>query len=131
MRVIVTGSREWSEVIIFSLAMDVMWRRFAEHSKPGDQLTVVHGACPTGADYLASLWCQQKIREGQPVIEEKHPAQWRKLGKRAGIVRNEEMVAAGADLVLAFPLPQGKGTQHAMKISRAKNIHVINYGREA
>lgn len=119
MRVIVTGSRDWKD-------MYAVYDALGELLKPGGELTVVHGDCPTGADRFASLWCK-----GKPVTEERHPAQWDRFGRSAGVRRNAEMVALGADLVLAFPLPQGSGTQNCMLISRQKDIHVINYGKEA
>ena len=73
------------------------------------EITLVHGDA-TGADRMAEdLWRQT----GMPV--ERHPANWRAHGRLAGPVRNRAMVAAGADLCLAFPLGESKGTRGCMR----------------
>jgi hypothetical protein len=37
------------------------------------------------------------------------------------------MVEAGADLVLAFPMPEGSGTQDAMRLAEEAGIKVKEY----
>lgn len=91
-RVLVTGSRDWSKPLT---VRDELNR--ARASAGG--LTVVHGACPRGADAIASAWAVALKRAG--VVEEQHPADWSK-GRGAGFVRNAHMVKLGADLTLAF-----------------------------
>lgn len=106
-RVIVTGSRTWPDDLAVRLAL----ARVALSDAPmSSVLTVVHGACPTGADATAAAWCRLIRKSGNdPVIgrdlrlrEEPHPADWKAHGRAAGPIRNQEMVDAGADLVLAF-----------------------------
>src|SRR3954468_18319972 len=63
--------------------------------------SVVHGVCPLGADAQASAWARTRQREGWPVVEEPHPADW-SSGRGAGFRRNEQIVALGADAALAF-----------------------------
>lgn len=95
MRVIVTGSRDWEdEGMVGCLLGYVLELADAK----GEELTVVHGACSTGADRHASDWAW--LRPGAK--EEPHRADWRRYGAQAGPVRNKEMVDAGADLCLAF-----------------------------
>ena len=109
-RVIVTGSRTWPDEGAVWLALN----RVAWHDVPmSSVLTVIHGACPTGADAAAAAWCRLIRKSGNdPVIgrdlrlrEEPHPADWKLPGRRGGPIRNQEMVDAGADLVLAFVMP--------------------------
>lgn len=121
MRVIVTGSRDWGD-------RDAVWSAMAAVALavPHDEsLTFVHGGCPTGADAFAHYWA--KIYGATVGV---FPADWEKHGKRAGPLRNAEMVKAGADLVLAFPLPGGKGTQHMIRIAREAGIPVKVWGEE-
>ncbi|WP_405490412.1 SLOG family protein [Nocardia sp. NBC_00511] len=115
LRVIVTGSRNYpcEDDVWEALAMAL-----AEHCDPGDTFTVVHGACPTRADAHAASWIRLPDGgSGVAIVEEPHPADWatctpdcyhrpREDGRcpAAGPRRNAEMVALGADLVLAFPL---------------------------
>lgn len=98
-RILVTGSRDWSDI---ELVRDALVHAAYQHFP----LTVVHGACPTGADAIASWWVRQFSRN-LDVTEEKHPAQrhpQRDFGSwpAAGPRRNAFMVGLGADLCLAF-----------------------------
>jgi hypothetical protein len=70
-------------------------------------VVVVQGECPYGGvDLVAKKWA-----EGSPgVASEGHPAEWDRLGRRAGPVRNAHMVSLGADVCLAFPAKGSRGT---------------------
>jgi hypothetical protein len=118
----VTGSRKWNKswVVHFELA-----RAFLFYGP----FALVHGDCPTGADADARHWFEVA---GQflDCREERHPADWVRHGKAAGPIRNIEMVKAGADLVLAYPLPGGSGTQHTIDLARKAGIEVRIWGDE-
>ena len=99
-RVIVTGSRDWTDDAAVYLELN---RVVVE--QPGRDLVVVHGACPAGPDMFASCWVQAWASERAPtgrIVEEPWPAAWDTYGNGAGMVRNTAMVNAGADLCLAF-----------------------------
>lgn len=70
------------------------------------EITVVHGAA-RGADSLAG----RAARE-MGWTEEQHPALWDKYGKKAGFLRNQEMLDSGIDYALVFP--GGTGTYDMM-----------------
>lgn len=90
-RVLITGSRTWDD-------MGVIAGVLAGHYREGAIL--VSGACPRGADVLAEeYWA---LLGGQV---ERHPASWSAYGKRAGYVRNAQMVNAGADVCACFLMP--------------------------
>jgi hypothetical protein len=90
MRILVTGSRDWTD-------RDSVWSALSRHASVVG-VTVVHGDRPTGADAFAQRWT-----EHQPdVTPEAHPADWEAHGRAAGPLRNKEMVSLGADLCLAF-----------------------------
>lgn len=120
MRVIVTGSRHWegpwAEEKVFDVLM--MLRLFA--LSVGQELTIVHGACPTGADLITDIWCQ---RTGTKM--ERHPADWKRFGKGAGPRRNQEMLDLGADMVIGFHRDNSTGTGHMLAIARHARIFPI------
>jgi hypothetical protein len=116
-RILVTGSRNWSDR---NLIIATLKRYDDTHT------TLVSGACPTGADLIAE---QEAERFGWNI--ERHPANWDKYGKSAGPRRNQEMVDAGADICLAFPLPDSRGTWDCTRRAIAANIPVIIQGRSA
>ena len=49
MRVIVTGSRKWTDS---KAVFDALWDVFHEHGA----FQLIHGACSTGADSMAAYW---------------------------------------------------------------------------
>ena len=87
-RILITGSRKFTDLTIIEAAL------LAEG--PG---TVVHG-CADGTDQLAHQIAMKYRIQGYTV--EPHPAKWRALGDGAGRIRDEELVALGADVCLAF-----------------------------
>jgi hypothetical protein len=117
-RVIVTGSRAWEGNAVY----DALWATYHEHGA----FQLIHGACSTGADDQAHRWFGM-VGSKLGCTEQRWPASWEKYGKRAGPMRNERMVEAGADLVLAFPSPEGSGTQHTMKLAREAGIEVKEF----
>lgn len=85
----------------------------------GGQVVVVEGRCPKGGvDRAAQKWA-----EATPgVVDKPYPADWSTHGKAAGMIRNAEMVAAGADICLAFPGPDSVGTWDCLKKAAAAGI---------
>ena len=120
-RVLVTGSRYWPAPQVVHDALDE-----AFSYAPRRPFVLVHGACRHGADEHARLWAVAAAVTCA-VIEEPHPADWFRLGNSAGPARNREMVAAGADLCLAFPLPNSVGTQHTIRLAERAGIPVRRY----
>jgi hypothetical protein len=108
MRVIVTGSRGWSDrYFIADVLADL----------PGDTV-IVHGAAK-GVDKVAA----QEAQKLGLLIEE-HPAEWERYGKSAGIIRNEKMACLGADLCIAFWDGRSRGTQDMMERAAAHGIPI-------
>lgn len=120
MRVLVTGSRDWTDRRAVWFAI---FNQYLDCDNPAD-FTVVHGDCPTGADRIAHEFCAwQPLR----VTEERHPADWDVHGKAAGPLRNQVMVDLGADICLAFPLGDSRGTRDCMRRAQAAGIPIINH----
>lgn len=111
LRVLVTGSRSWTareEVygVLDELRPDI----------------VIHGGCPTGADAMASAWCQL-----HGVAEDVFPADWEVHGRRAGYLRNQAMIDEGPDLVVAFRREGSRGTQMTIDLARKAGLQVRIY----
>jgi len=122
MRILITGSRDWDD--FHAVENSILGALYdAEVSPYDDDIVVVHGACPTGADAAADqvgrLWA---------FGVEAWPADWTSHGKAAGPIRNQQMVNAGADLCLAFPLGESRGTRDCVRRADAAGIPVLNYG---
>lgn len=105
MRILITGDRNWYSL---ELAKRVLGRLVARY---GREITIVHGAAP-GVDQSFADACRSL-----EIADEPHPADWDRLGRRAGPVRNGEMVAAGAGLCVAFhrDLERSKGTKDCVR----------------
>lgn len=133
-RVLVTGSRDWSDAEAIDTALSAMARGAAEGGYDG--MTVVHGGA-SGADSLAQRWASLRRDAGQPVVPEPHPARWSR-GASAGMERNREMVDLGADVCVAFvgpcnrprcrrPKPHDShGTAQCMRLAERAGIHVVS-----
>ncbi|MEU6988200.1 SLOG family protein [Streptomyces sp. NPDC046324] len=65
-----SDSRDWTDRDAVREALDDIYVR-TPHSR---LLVVIHGACPTGADAIASAWVREQRRPWL-VTEERHPAQ--------------------------------------------------------
>lgn len=102
-RILVTGSREWSDeiAVINALNLAAFMLQAAQLREP--EITLVHGGAQ-GLDAIAA-----RIARSRGWIVEEHRADWRVHGKAAGPVRNAEMVKLGADLCVAFPVPLPSG----------------------
>jgi len=113
-RLLVTGSRDWSNEATIYAALD----SFAEHGRP----TLVHGAC-RGADTIAAdYWTSLGL------TTEPHPANWTRYGRRrAGVIRNQQMVQLGADWCLAFILNESAGASNCVKLCKAAGIPTTIY----
>lgn len=116
MRVLICGGRDYSDRALFERVMEP-YRSTAT--------TIIHGACPTGADAMADDWPNAY---GQHT--ERYPADWRTNGSAAGPIRNQRMLDDGQpDLVIAFP--GGRGTADMVRRAKAAGVQVIEVSASA
>ena len=109
MRILVCGGRDFSDYKLLSQHLN-------EYIQQG--LVIIHGAA-RGADSLAMTWALDNADS-----HEAYPADWNKYGKRAGYIRNVQMLNEGKpDLVIAFP--GGKGTQMMINLAEAAGVPVV------
>lgn len=118
LRVLVTGTRDTTATQDTFVARTLA-RVCGEALGNGRPVVIVEGRCPKGGvDRAAQRWA-----ESTPgVTDEGHPADWKQYGKRAGMIRNGEMVHAGADICVAFPGPGSIGTWDCLKKAAAAGI---------
>src|SRR4051812_39035813 len=96
MRIVVTGGRDYDDITAVDRALT------AVHRKHGIDVLIQGGA--RGADYFCASWAA-----GHNVPVDSYPADWNRHGKRAGILRNQQMIDEGRpDAAVAFP--GGRGT---------------------
>lgn len=117
-RVLVTGSRDWDDVTTIGAALE---QALIDAGHPGP-VVVVHGACPSGADWHADRYARWMRGRGVSIDVEKHPANWQLNGKRAGFIRNAQMVNLGADLCLAFIKDGSRGASHTARLAEEAGI---------
>ena len=113
MRVLVTGSRDWTDRRVIYDALD----RF--HGESERIEAIIEGGA-RGADRIARQWGAGR---GLPVLTIE--ANWSFYSGNAGHIRNGWLLKYGRpDLVLAFPLPQSKGTWDMVKQAMAAQVKV-------
>lgn len=118
MRILITGSRNWEDREAIRQALIKAGQAAGVHPQA---VTVVHGGA-RGADRIAG----ELAREFGCSVEV-HRADWERYGKRAGFVRNAAMVNAGADVCLAFPLGESRGTRHCMREAEKAGIEISEW----
>ena len=110
MRLLVCGGRDFNDKeIVFHLLNQL-------HTN--DPVSILIHGDAAGADSLGKKWANEtgvKCRA--------FPADWKTHGKKAGILRNLEMVKYGVDVIVAFP--GGKGTANMITLAKKNNITLI------
>lgn len=108
-RVLVCGGRDWQDA-------QAVHRRLDELQPEA----VLQGGA-SGADKAARAWARK-----HGVHCETWAADWKRKGKAAGPIRNQDMLDYGRpDLVLAFP--GGRGTADIVRRARRAGVPVITH----
>lgn len=119
-RILVTGSRNWTDRETIDAALR---RAYIELSDDGSEVVLVHGDCHLGgADIIA-----RDIWHSHGLTDEPHPAEMGPNGHVLGPERNKRMVDLGADVCLAFPLSDSRGTLNCMRYAHQAGIPVRTY----
>lgn len=109
-RVLITGSRNWTDVTTILKALEEL----------PEGSVICHGAA-AGADTIAA-----EVAEELGIPSFAYPAKWREQGRAAGPIRNQYMLDDfKPDLVLAFPMPGSVGTVDMMKRAEKAGIPVV------
>ena len=127
---VVTGSRDWDgnpDSIMGTL------RDFAARFT-GYRPELWHGACQ-GERSVDTLAADRAVALGWKVVP--FPADWRGLGKRAGPVRNRQMIGNVVETIgefdrvecHAWPMPNSRGTWDCVNVARKSGIVVVVHER--
>lgn len=118
LKVIIAGGRDFSDYHLLKIECD----RLLSNVLP--DVEVVSGKA-RGADTLGEVYAKEK-----GLLVKEFPADWKRLGKKAGYIRNAQM-ADYADAVIAFWDGESRGTKHMIEIAREAglNVKVVRYGK--
>lgn len=125
MKIIVTGARRLADLDLVHTSLKAVVSSLSSgegHPLLRDtEVTIIHGGA-TGADELAD---QVAKAYGWAVVKFLPD---RSKGKRGYYLRNKQMVDFGADVCVAFPVGESKGTRMTMALARQAGIPVVNFG---
>jgi hypothetical protein len=106
MKLAIIGSRTFNN---YKLLQETL-----EQYKP--EITLIISGAAKGADLLGEKWALEN--NIQTLI---FPANWNKYGKRAGYIRNEDIIK-NCDYCIAFWDGESKGTKHSISLCKKYNI---------
>lgn len=114
-RILVCGGREYNDQERVNKILDAAARALADRP-----VTIIHGNA-RGADQCADVWAKDRQVQVRPF-----PADWDTHGKRAGFIRNKQMLDEGKPhAVIAFP--GGIGTRMMVGLAKRYNIPTKEY----
>ena len=105
-RVVIGGTRYFSDYELLCSFVDKCLM-----NQKGKDITIISGGC-RGTDKLGERYAKER---GYKL--EVFTAEWDKLGKKAGVIRNEEMVIS-ADYVIAFWDGESRGTYNLLTLAK-------------
>lgn len=114
-RIIIAGSRTFNDYEGLRKVVSNFVKRNNINKKY--EIEIVSGGA-NGADKLG-----EELAKKNDIKLEIFPAQWDKLGKRAGYVRNSEMANWGTHL-LAFWDGESRGTKHMIELAKKKGLEI-------
>lgn len=109
-RILACGSRTWTDKHRITTILGRFW---TDH-----EAVLIHGDC-RGADRIAG---QVGHEFGWTVIPV--PADWKRHGRKAGFVRNVQMLDMQPTRVIAFVRGESRGTMHTVNEARKRGITV-------
>ncbi len=118
----VIGSRSFNDYETLEYEIDRIFK-YKKLDKPDRNMCIVSGGA-RGADRLAKRYAD----EHTDVHYVEHPADWKTHGKKAGMIRNLDIVK-DSRMVLAFWNGKSKGTKHTLGLAQTlgKQIKVVRF----
>lgn len=114
-RVIIAGSRKFSDYQKLKENCDRILREKLEDE---ECCVIIVSGHAQGADTLGEQYARERGLQ-----LDAHPADWKKYGRSAGVIRNKEM-AENADALIAFPQEgeENRGTRNMVKIALTRGL---------
>lgn len=113
-RLLIAGTREFNDYDFLRRNMDYVVKEALQEY----EIEVISGTA-RGADRLGERWAADR---GYKVI--RFPADWDQFGKRAGMIRNQDMVNC-ADYAVYFWDGTSPGTKVCIDMAKRKEIPVL------
>ena len=111
------------KVILFTGGRDIYPGKIIANILDEEKPDLVIVGCAHGVDLAVRDVCHE---HGIPVAQ--FVADWRKHGRKAGVLRNQDMVSAMVELggtqVYALPGPNSRGTYDCMRRARSHDLNV-------
>lgn len=116
-KVIIAGSRKFSD---YGKLKDNCNRILGGRLEDGECKVVIVSGHAKGADSLGEQYARERGLD-----TDVHPADWKRYGRAAGMIRNREM-AEVADALIAFPQEgeENRGTRNMIKLAEKKQLEV-------
>jgi len=108
MRVIIAGSREVKSYDVVEEAI----------KESGFAISQVVSGMASGVDALGVLWAKEN-----DVLLAEYPADWKRYGRAAGMIRNKQM-SENADALVAIWDGKSHGTQNMIGTAKAQGLMV-------
>lgn len=116
MIILVCGGRDYGKTLLEQDDFFTVLHRI--DMERGPIVRVVTGGA-RGADSLAEYWAK-----GKNIDTATYPAEWGKYGKKAGPIRNRDMLK-NEDIQLVVAFPGGDGTADMVHAALTKGIEVM------
>lgn len=112
-RVLISGSRDWPA---------------ARNGEISDRLALLpaNSTVIVGDARGVDSYAAKAARELGHTVEV-HVADWDKHGRRAGFIRNQQMIDRNPDRLIAFQVDKSRGTQHTITMAHGHEIPVEVY----
>lgn len=115
-KLVVAGSRSFGDYARLQRDLD---RLLAAKIAAGEEIMIVTGACPRGADALAARFARSRGLELR-----EFPARWDRWGKLAGPIRNRQLADYGSALV-AYWDGRSPGTADMIRQAEETGLRVV------
>lgn len=122
-RVLVTGDRNWRNArVVRDRLFEVAWVDLRDPVEP-EELVLIEGEA-MGADIISAVVVELIMEDGTEfqsdprwVAIERYPALWNEHGRRAGPIRNQQMLDSGIDYVVGFHdnIDTSRGTRDMLR----------------